>query len=385
MDFFFLSILSIIGLVVSYEDIKMGKVRNKLILMGFIAGLLGYLLLITAALFSSKVDFIYFKKVLINICISWAISFFIWYVGLWPAGDAKLFILFSFLIPLKYYGDNLPIHSFPSFGLFVNIFISVLIFILPNILFRIILIPFNFILNFKKHREVLIDKFLEWIKKINENKSTYMQLLLVYFFVFQWFYLFRLYLSKEIIRTPIILEKFSYIAIILVYWPLRFFLKTKKIRAVTLLLIALLFMHVAFTVGISFKGYLLALPKIFMNFSGFMVVFGFAKKIIELYIQKNEIVKLSIDKISSHMLLTKESIKKIDEFFKKEGLTGKFYSDGLTSRQVNYLKELSLKKNNLQEVEVYRTFPFAPFIFVGAIVTILARGIIFNHFLSFQH
>jgi len=47
----------------------------------------------------------------------------------WSAGDAKLFFVFSLLIPISYYSKSyLPV--FPSFALLVNIFIPILLFLI---------------------------------------------------------------------------------------------------------------------------------------------------------------------------------------------------------------------------------------------------------------
>ena len=118
-DLFFLTVLFIIGAVVAYQDIVTGKVRNRLIVIGLSAGALGYLFLVIGALLSADAGFVYLRRVLINVSLAWAVSFIIWYFGLWSAGDAKFFMLLSFLLPLKYYGDGYATVYFPSFILFL--------------------------------------------------------------------------------------------------------------------------------------------------------------------------------------------------------------------------------------------------------------------------
>jgi Flp pilus assembly protein protease CpaA len=137
----FLSIIFLIGLIISYQDFRYGKIKNKWIVYGFILGLGGYFLFwflfiynlvqITIPLSS------YFLRVVINSGISLLVGFFIWRLNLWSAGDAKLFALFAFLLPLEFYRRSyLP--YFPSFVLLLNIFIPILIFYLTRDIFYLL-------------------------------------------------------------------------------------------------------------------------------------------------------------------------------------------------------------------------------------------------------
>jgi hypothetical protein len=135
-DYLFLPMLFFIGLVTSYQDFKEGKIRNKWILLGLLWGLGIYFLLliwnlIVPYLSSELPTFLvsYLFKSLINSAISLIIGYLLWYFNLWSAGDAKLFFIFSLLLPLKYYWRS-ALPYFPSFALLINIFIPILFFLI---------------------------------------------------------------------------------------------------------------------------------------------------------------------------------------------------------------------------------------------------------------
>lgn len=144
-DFLFLPVIFFIGLITSYQDFKEGKIKNKWIILGLVWGLGIYILFLIWALavpylsqiYSKQFTFIlpsYILKVFINSVIALIIGYLLWYFNLWSAGDAKLFFVFSLLLPLKYYWrTSLP--YFPSFALLINIFIPLLLFLMGQNLF----------------------------------------------------------------------------------------------------------------------------------------------------------------------------------------------------------------------------------------------------------
>jgi len=67
-------------------------------------------------------------QIFLNSLIALLAGYLLWYFSLWSAGDAKLFFVFSFLLPIKYYWrTELP--YFPSFVILINTFVPLLIFL----------------------------------------------------------------------------------------------------------------------------------------------------------------------------------------------------------------------------------------------------------------
>lgn len=145
LDYLFLPVLFLIGLVTSYQDFKEGKIKNKWIILGLSWSLGIYVLFLIwsfiapflSQIYSKHLTFVlpsYILKVLINSAITLIVGYVLWYFDLWSAGDAKLFFVFSLLLPLKYYWRS-ALPYFPSFALLINIFIPALLFLMGQNLF----------------------------------------------------------------------------------------------------------------------------------------------------------------------------------------------------------------------------------------------------------
>ena len=82
----------LLGIYTSYTDIKVGKIKNKGILAALLYPATIYLI-ITLYLILGKVELntLFLLETFINFLISSLIGFFLWYFGLWHAGDGKLF------------------------------------------------------------------------------------------------------------------------------------------------------------------------------------------------------------------------------------------------------------------------------------------------------
>ncbi len=151
LDILFLPPLLLIGIITSYQDFRYGIIKNKWIIFGLALGLGIYFLIAILNLigygniFSSVLANSLFKynwvnllgDVLINTFCSFFLGFLLWRFDLWSAGDAKLFLVFSFLLPLKYYFNDY-FSIYPSIALFINVFLCALLFLLAISFFHLI-------------------------------------------------------------------------------------------------------------------------------------------------------------------------------------------------------------------------------------------------------
>ncbi len=120
LNILFISLISILSFFIIRDDFQHRKIKNRLILIGFFSG---SLLFLVGFLFG-LVQLIYLRDVLINFCLALTVAYLFWLAAFWPAGDAKLFALFAFLLPLhSYWKSYVPF--FPSIVLLANIFICV--------------------------------------------------------------------------------------------------------------------------------------------------------------------------------------------------------------------------------------------------------------------
>ena len=123
----------ILGAVVSFEDWKEKKIRNRWIFLGTIVcasglswflgnSLLGYRHLHFLGLGEYYLPWRYYPRVLLHLFLSLAAGVVLWRLSIWPAGDAKFYTLLSFFAVLI--DPNLP--GFPQvlfLLLLVNIFV----------------------------------------------------------------------------------------------------------------------------------------------------------------------------------------------------------------------------------------------------------------------
>ncbi len=318
IHFLFLVPLAIIGIICSYTDIKYKKIFNKWIVWSFI-----YIIFLYCFLFLFLKDNIYIFSLILNGLIAFSIGYILWYFRLWSAGDAKLFTVYSFLIPLFFYSENF-IPYFPSFNLLINLFIPVLVVLIISALFFFLKEIFG---------------FREKIRKIK-----YPGFGKIFIFFKQFFHYFLNYVFIFIILNSII-------------FPLTRSFKFSDVLDNPFFIFALLIL----TIGSFTK-------KRQENKKLNWVLYGI---ILNFYVEKKEIEKIKAKDIKKGMIpAEREEIlfltKNNDDF-------GKISAEGLSENQVKIIKNF-LKNNESSEITIYKTFPFAPFLFLSAIISILTQS-----------
>ncbi|HAJ56657.1 MAG TPA: hypothetical protein DCL35_02680 [Candidatus Omnitrophica bacterium] len=112
-DILFFILTAVIGLITSVEDVRTGKIRNFWIAIGFIYGCILYL----ASDPGERAPHLF---VVSNMALSLLTAYWLWKSKLWFAGDAKLFFLYSILLPAGIY----KIAFFPFFPSFQVLFLT---------------------------------------------------------------------------------------------------------------------------------------------------------------------------------------------------------------------------------------------------------------------
>ncbi|MBI5630750.1 MAG: hypothetical protein HY921_07695 [Elusimicrobia bacterium] len=122
-----------LGLAISYEDWLRKKIRNQALAYGFWGCLFGLSYLIVNTYFGYRgwrwrelgefyLPWPYYSKMAGHMALSLASAYALWSLNIWPAGDAKLFTLYAFFLPLI--DPNLP--GFPRLlflVMLINIFV----------------------------------------------------------------------------------------------------------------------------------------------------------------------------------------------------------------------------------------------------------------------
>jgi Flp pilus assembly protein protease CpaA len=351
IDLLHLFPLIIIGLISSYTDIKHNKIFNRLILGGFT-----YIFCLYFFLFFWSQENYFSLPAIINGLTALLIGFLLWNLKLWSAGDAKLFTIFALLVPLHFYSKNY-ISYFPAFNLLVNLFIPLLFFLLLNAIFITTK-------NWRRAENIFLK-----IKKIN--------ILKLLFFIFKMFAdyllvitlvrpLFSLRTSLEGWASVIFNNPFILFALLFLMISLLNKLKQKNKILRQFLNIAL----IAYAIFLLVDGQLAHLKSLIKTALVFMIVIGLLRQMLNFYIQEKQSKKIKIKNVEEGMIPTK---KDVDNLFR----TKRFYiknrdASGLTQKQVEVIKDFFKDEPDL-EIRIYQSFPFAPFLLLATIISIISR------------
>lgn len=358
IDYFIIPVILIIGIITSWEDFYIGRVRNKWLKFGLIYGLVFFTFFILKnALFPHlgysigldiKFSYIYLAKVYSNTCISILIGFYMWKKGLFAAGDAKLFMLIAFLLPLKYYWKSyLP--YFPSFALLLNIFLPIFAVILYYAFHAWTIKSIKYLREYKE-----ID-FTELRNKFNSAIILYLKMLagfistflILAFFLDQW--------------IPLTYANGSYMFLFSMFARQQIYSYFKKQKLLFWLFFFAFFIIIfnIITDGLSNSMTMLFfMVRMVIIFNTLFIVLNL---IIDNYVGKTRI-KMKIEDLRPGIMVI------LDKMPKPE--IGMIKGGGISEAQVKLLKEWG-GENNYKEIETFKNLPFAIWIFVGTIITII--------------
>ena len=134
ISYFLVAILAL-GIITSYDDIKIGKIKNKYIILAITYSFVVYIVLILNYYFSgTMISHTYLIHLATNFLFAIIVGFLVWWMGIWTTGDGKLFIAYSILVPLTAYSNSYILY-FPSTVLLINAFLPFLFYSVVKLLF----------------------------------------------------------------------------------------------------------------------------------------------------------------------------------------------------------------------------------------------------------
>ena len=334
--YYFLPAIALLGILTSYEDIKSGKIRNRWVISAIAFAFAMYLFLFLGK--QIMIGEIYLN--LISFAVSAAFAFLLWNFRFWSAGDGKLFIAYSALIPASLYSGIL-IGFFPAFNLFVNVIVLFFIYLLAK---NIVFIPLKKIRkalaeNLRNFPAVLISIFsVSWIARLiggNFNLGSMVYSLVLYAAVYA---VVNLAITKALLS-----------------------LKVKKIREIHIYL-ALIGLRLIFDLN--------TVLNINFIFSVILsaVLYSFLLRTVYNIVSENTVKSIPVLRLKAG-----------DIVCNKEGKKANFSTpcpEGLAAEEVKKIKAFCRKKG-IKKVPVAETVPFAPAMLAGVIIT-LAFGNIAN-------
>ncbi len=400
LNILLLPMLFFIGLITVYDDFKCGKVRNKWIALGLAWGL-GIILLFLIWYFVAEpiTRFFYFKilnypsdyevvvftvnlayllKSILNILLALIIGFLMWKFNVWAAGDAKLFMVYSALLPMTFYWKSF-FSIFPSFVLMINIFIPIFIYLLFS--------SFLYFLKYTYQRlkggipaEAPKKKKLSPTEKIKAilNNFKQMSIMMVAFIgIFLTIKLSQAPLEKYLPIDVFSLQVFIFAAIIIFAGSVMEFVIRPLVSKLIFVLVALL---VGYGLIYAYQATLETLYLTLVMLTIFIIVLSIFRKLINFHVLRADVRRIKIEKIKPRMSLTEdiaEEIKKDKEFYKAQ--IGQFYPGGLLTEQVGPIKQwLRQNKKGVESVQIYTPFPFVVWMFLGVVITIVLKGSLFH-------
>jgi len=338
--------------------------------MGLVYAFVAYIGLIIHTYFTVGIRAHYIIELVTNMLFAIGIGFGVWYFGIWTAGDGKLFIAFAALIPLSSYSLGYQ-EWVPSITLLINIFV-------PASLLLIIFILF------KMKKKYLKDMLKSFLKEFFQPR----QLLNSVIYLFAIFWIMQILLSSIGLGNSYFLR---FILTIGAFAAIQKKLGNKTLYIMQAISLARLVIDKSIY-SVSFLIDFLLLLFIWRFIMSFLT--GSTNKLAQKIFAKDiDINKLKPGMVLSEIIEKKGKIseEELNTLKKQDGTEvikykGEYYiknikssitqnnyideeAEGLTTRQISKISELGFKK-----IRVSQTMPFAPLIFLGVILTIIAKG-----------
>ena len=319
----FLPCIILLGIITSIQDVKFGKIKNIWIIIAIAFSIIVNAGLITFYWVNGVLNLGYVAEMLTNLAFAIAVGFGLWASGIWTAGDGKLFIAYCALIPPSVYSFGYQKY-FPAFALLVNLFAVSAVILVVFMLFK------------------LRSKNIKNIAK--QAKFEPKKVILTITNIFAVYWIVQILLSA-IGADSYLLRIFATIILLSVV--------QKKLKDYFIYIaLALSVLRLAVDSSVYSIQFL-------MNFIIILISWGvfasFASGTLSKLGREIFSKEISIKDLKPGMVMGDNKISAEPE--------------GLTKSDIQKLKRMKLKK-----VRICQTLPFAPFMFLGVIITLIAKG-----------
>jgi len=380
----FLIPIFILGIVTSYSDIKYGKIKNSHLLWGGLYVLCLYIFLIIYSLFflHQTDNLKYVAELLLNGVIAFIISYLLWRFNLWAAGDAKLFILYSLLIPPEFYSKNY-IPYFPSAIFLIDTFLIIGLFFFLKMLIK------GIKLGLKSN--IKLSSFVLYLSRINYKnlyknlKNNILKIGKTFLFITSMIIILQYIQTKtDIIYLKVLSNPFVFY---LLFFALQmFFFKNLTKNKLLSIIIILIGVICGFTFIYTNKT--IELINIIKNSVLLMIFMSFSIQLVYFYIDNYEIKKIAVKNLYAGCFLTSKSLLEVKNKIKEQNQENSanflINSDGLTKSQVHVIQKL-FKNEPEKTLEIYETFSFAPFMFLAFIIFFVSKMSFLSYLGYFVH
>ncbi len=371
VNLFFLPAIFFVGAITAYEDIALSRIRNKWIILSLGYSLFCYLLLYLLAFFKvidyGGANYRYIISLALNLGISIPVAYGLWKYGVWASGDAKLFIAYSMLIPLDFYAKGYILY-FPSAVLLFNIFIPIFLAIVVTTPFKLLGVLVSLLRDPDRLRKAwgsagqLCKNPAARVKGIfSKNKASVPAYLLI--FCGLQYAMRGSHLNSAWIAVILLLSQ-----------PLIQIIKKKSKILLWTVIAVLGYLGHRIIYGQGLK----EIPVLFWQMFKIFSLFWMLRLLLAAYVKYTQVKKIEISQLQAQMIPSEETLKALQASAQDvQQRIGPVYPDGFSKEQVEAVKGLYMEKG-LQTIEVYKTFPFAPWMFLGVIITLIFKQSIFT-------
>ncbi|MFC1474755.1 prepilin peptidase [bacterium] len=356
-----------LGIITSYEDIQYSKVRNKLLLL--FCFLNTVLLIVDFVNTGPAVFHFSIWQIILNAVCAFLAGYILWKINIWPPGDAKLFAVFSFILPLTYYSES-PLPVFPSFSLLINVFAVALVFVVVHIIAMLVSTT-------TVTKPDLKSKVSERIDKLKTNWLEYLNYTLGMVSLFLFINLISRPLQQALHRYIPGFTLIFFILVFLFFHRLMKFIKGRNFIVIFLVITTLFLAYLILWDKQSTMQSLITLKDIIENALVMFFAMAGINAIFIMYLKISEEQRVAVRELSAKSVLTQDSMKKVQE---KIDDIGPIYPEGLSQEQLEKIKS---KFRAEEEFSLYRTMAFAPTMFIGVIVTMFFRQSVVHLFLTY--
>lgn len=365
--------------VISYEDWRTRKIRNRLVVAGLLACAAVLLVLLANSLLGARqlrfgplgeysLPLAFYPSLALHLALSLAAGVGLWRWQIWPAGDAKFFALAALFAALI--DPNLP--GFPLFLfliLLINIFVPAgIVFALETIVNLLLRAPRLRAVDWPKWRKAKAEMAAIRARELWPYRGEYLILVVNLFALF-----FALQALSSYVR-PLVAEPWgslSVFVIMFVFWGgLVTVLRDKKVglAAFAGLCAAALVgvFHLHLDVGRGFA----AAARMTLNFG---MVLSVGRVLFAWIIERDSLRELRGDELKHGDILSDRTWLALGAEKELAGRMDPRYVDGLSDADAATLKAW-LAGRAAADYNVYHTIPFALWIFLGTLLTLSCRG-----------
>lgn len=322
---YFLPGIILLGAITSFEDITDGKIRNKWVVLALLYACCAYLLLaITAAQQPGSVVLQSIGQVVLALLM----GVVLWVFGVWTPADAKLYIAFSALLPPALISGLRP--WWTGFDLLVNIFMPALAFVLILAGIRI-----SRMRAARRHARTAL-------MEIADPRAA--GIAAVRLFAVMWL----VQLAFTALGLPDRFPLQLVLVLVIAHWLWR---ESFTYVAAGIAVLRLIFDHSVYSIGFCI---------------GFVALLALLRVI-------QSIQRGGIRTIINEVFSTETPVRALRHGMVLVSATGRVRrhckSGELTDRDIS-----RMVKSGVKRVRVATTMPFAPFIFLGALLTLSLRA-----------